>query len=212
MICKFRKYDSIGDSLLDHGKLLTLSRYKSVIASKDYKEAALNVYKSGYCTDAEYPNKLISIIEQNKLYIYDAAPIGSSSSNNDSENIKYFQSCLTKMKIKDINNNNLVVDGSNGPLTASAVKKFQDIVGITSDGICGPNTINAIEIIMKRPSCSINNPGNKIVVRYLQYRIQSNIDGAFGPDTERCIKTYQKNNELVADGIVGNCSWERLLA
>ena len=53
MVCKFRKYDSLEDSLLDHGKLLNFSRYKSVITSKDYKEACLNVYKSGYCTDSD---------------------------------------------------------------------------------------------------------------------------------------------------------------
>ncbi|GCD11873.1 glycoside hydrolase family 73 protein [Clostridium tagluense] len=29
MVCKFRKYDSLEDSLLDHGKLLSFSRYKN---------------------------------------------------------------------------------------------------------------------------------------------------------------------------------------
>jgi flagellum-specific peptidoglycan hydrolase FlgJ len=73
MLCKFRKYDSLEDSLLDRGKLLSFSRYKSVITSKNYKQACQNVYKSGCYTDNEYPENLISIIEQNKHYVYDAA-------------------------------------------------------------------------------------------------------------------------------------------
>ncbi|MBU3130424.1 hypothetical protein LGL55_18555 [Clostridium tagluense] len=54
MVCKFRKYDSLDDSLLDHRKLLSFNRYKSVITSKDYKDACQNVYNSGYYTDTEY--------------------------------------------------------------------------------------------------------------------------------------------------------------
>ncbi|MGK0466861.1 glucosaminidase domain-containing protein [Clostridium sp.] len=111
MLCKFRKYDSLDDSLLDHGKLLSFSRYKSVITSKNYKQAWQNVYKSGCCTDNEYPEKLISIIEQNKLCVYDAAHRFEISKNISTEDIKYVQNCLNIMKIRDVNNNALVIDG-----------------------------------------------------------------------------------------------------
>lgn len=48
MICKFKKYKSIDDSLIDHGKLLAHSkRYKPVLLSKDYKEACRNLYSCG---------------------------------------------------------------------------------------------------------------------------------------------------------------------
>lgn len=211
-VCKFRKYSSINDSLLDHGKLLSYSRYKSVIASKTYTEACLNVYSSGYCTDAEYPKKLINIIEQNKLYIYDPTPISKHSNSDTSENIKYFQNCLIKMKIKDINNNILVMDGLSGILTTSVVKKFQKIIGITSDGICGSTTLDAIKIIMNKPICSINNTSNKLAIRYLQYRVDTNIDGIYGSVTKSCVEKYQKNNKLVIDGIIGKSSWQCLLS
>ncbi|MBW9153480.1 glucosaminidase domain-containing protein [Clostridium estertheticum] len=62
MVCRFRKYDTLGDGILDHGKLLNFSRYKSVITSKEYKEACQNVYNSGYGTDEEYPENLIGIV------------------------------------------------------------------------------------------------------------------------------------------------------
>lgn len=38
----------------------------------------------------------------------------------------------------------LVVDGSYGPRTASAIRRFQDCVGITVDGIVGPITWNRL--------------------------------------------------------------------
>jgi len=212
MVCKFRKYDTIGDSLLDHGKLLSYSRYKSVITSKDYKEACQNVYNSGYCTDTEYPKKLISIIEQNKLYIYDVTPIFKSTISSNSENIKYIQSCLNKLKIKDVNNNVLVADGFSGPLTTSSINKFQNIIGITTNGLCGENTLNAITNIMKKPVCSINSTTNKIAVRYLQYRVNADIDGYYGAETKMCVTKYQRTNKLLSDGIVGKNSWQFLLS
>ncbi len=69
---EFRVYDNMEDSIRDYLKLIgTASRYKSVREAKNYKEACQNVYKSGYATDPNYSNKLISIIEENKLYQYD---------------------------------------------------------------------------------------------------------------------------------------------
>ncbi|MCB2291756.1 glucosaminidase domain-containing protein [Clostridium sp. CS001] len=212
MVCKFRKYDSLDDSILDHGKLLSLNRYKDVINSKDYKDACQNLYSCGYCTDYEYPQKLISIIEENKLYLYDPVFHGKSPISNNLENIKYLQSCLNLMKIRDANNNGLVVDGSSGPLTISAIKKFQNIVGITADGLCGPETSNAIESIMKKPICSINSSGNKIAIRYLQYRFKATIDGIYGKETLTLVKEYQSSNSLTADGSVGEKTWDRLLS
>jgi hypothetical protein len=212
MVCKFRKYDSLEDSLLDHGKLLNFSRYKSVITSKDYTEACLNVYKSGYCTDIEYPKKLMAIIEENKLYIYDTAPSSGLSKNLSAEDIKYLQKCLNHMKIRDVNNNALVIDGANGPLTISAIKKLQQILNLSMNGICGPEVLSQIKIIMGKPLCSLKSNGYKIAIRYIQWRVYAAIDGIYGDVTVRLVKTYQKNNKLVVDGIVGNDTWQYLLS
>lgn len=70
----FRDYDSIEDSILDHALLLTMTRYKPVIAAKDYKEACVQVQKCGYATDPKYADKLIKIIELYKLQQYDNSP------------------------------------------------------------------------------------------------------------------------------------------
>lgn len=68
---KFRKYSSWEESVLDHAVLLTLSRYKPVLAAKNYKEACTQVQKCGYATDPAYTQKLIGIIEKYGLNKYD---------------------------------------------------------------------------------------------------------------------------------------------
>jgi len=59
----FRDYDSITESIEDHGKLLTNDRYKNVISSTNYKDACYAVKNAGYATDVNYSSKLINIIE-----------------------------------------------------------------------------------------------------------------------------------------------------
>ncbi|MBW9159457.1 glucosaminidase domain-containing protein [Clostridium tagluense] len=211
MVCKFRKYDSLDDSILDHGKLLSFNRYKSVITSKDYKEDCQNVYNSGYCTDTEYPKKLISIIEENKLYIYDA-PRSEISRKTTSGDIKYLQKSLNLMKIRDANNNALSIDGFIGPLTISAIKKLQDILNLSMYGMLGSEILSAVKSIMEKPLCSIRSNGYKTAIRYIQWRTGSSMDGIYGNETARLVKSYQQNNKLVADGIVGKNTWQSLLS
>ncbi|MCB2356112.1 glucosaminidase domain-containing protein [Clostridium estertheticum] len=93
MVCRFRKYDTIEDSILDHGRLLSFTRCKSVITSKNYKEDCQNVYNSGYGTDDECPEKLIAIIERDKLYIYDCAPRFEITENTTDEDIRNCYPC-----------------------------------------------------------------------------------------------------------------------
>jgi hypothetical protein len=212
MVCKFRKYDSLEDSLLDHGKLLNFSRYKFVITSKDYTQACQNVYNSGYCTDNEYPKKLIAIIEENNLYIYDVAPRSEISKSTSAEDIKYLQKCLNLMKITDLNNNALVIDGTCGLLTISAIKKLQYILNLSMYGICDPVVLSEVKSIMEKPLCSLNATFYKTAIRYIQWRTGCAMDGIYGNETARLVKAYQKNNKLAADGIVGKDTWHRLLS
>lgn len=69
---KFRAYNGIKDSIRDYLELIGKSkRYKRVRGAKDYREAAKFIYEAGYATDPKYSDKLIQIIEYNKLYQYD---------------------------------------------------------------------------------------------------------------------------------------------
>lgn len=72
VMANFKAYDTFIDSIQDHNILLgEAKRYERVRNAKDYKEAAMALQKCGYATDPSYPDKLIQIIEQYKLYEYD---------------------------------------------------------------------------------------------------------------------------------------------
>ncbi|NLW21936.1 MAG: hypothetical protein GXY88_01560 [Tissierellia bacterium] len=78
IVDKFRAYDSIEESIMDYLKLLgTSKRYERVKAAKDYREAARLIHEAGYATDPKYAEKLINIIESNRLYEYDKALLPS---------------------------------------------------------------------------------------------------------------------------------------
>lgn len=49
-------------------------------------------------------------------------------------------------------------------------------------------------------------------VRLLQGLLNIKVDGIFGSQTTTAVKTFQKNNGLVVDGIVGAKTWKKLIA
>ena len=76
------------------------------------------------------------------------------------------------------------------------------------DGINGPKTLKACPMVRKGAKGGIT--------RLIQERLNSvgfslTIDGIFGENTNKAIKVFQKNRDLVQDGIVGPNTWEWLL-
>ncbi len=70
----FRKYYNASDSFRDHALFLTSkARYASLfeLDKTDYKAWAKGLKAAGYATDAQYPAKLIGLIERYQLYKYD---------------------------------------------------------------------------------------------------------------------------------------------
>ncbi len=70
----FRRYKNPEASFRDHSLFLTTrDRYAHLFKYKinDYKKWAHGLKKAGYATNPKYPNLLIKIIEENKLFIYD---------------------------------------------------------------------------------------------------------------------------------------------
>jgi len=47
-------------------------------------------------------------------------------------------------------------------------------------------------------------------VKKLQQKLGLNADGAFGPGTEKAVKKWQIDNDLAADGIVGEGTWNKM--
>lgn len=80
----FRKYSTADQSYEDHSSFLTSrSRYASLfdLEITDYKSWAYGLKKAGYATNPKYPDLLIGIIEDLKLYEYDK--LGSTNKNAD---------------------------------------------------------------------------------------------------------------------------------
>lgn len=44
-------------------------------------------------------------------------------------------------------------------------------------------------------------------VKFIQYTLNLTVDGVFGVKTERAVRDYQMENQLIVDGIVGDSTW-----
>ena len=77
----FRNYKNVLESFVDHSLFLNkYSRYKFLFEYKitDYKSWSRGLKKAGYATNNKYPELLIKIIEENKLYQYDSKKINKN--------------------------------------------------------------------------------------------------------------------------------------
>ena len=77
----FRVYDSVEESYRDHSDFLRYrDRYKFLFENEltDYQGWAYGLKKAGYATDPEYPQKLIRLIEDYRLYDFDTMTLAEA--------------------------------------------------------------------------------------------------------------------------------------
>ncbi|HTA82439.1 MAG TPA: glucosaminidase domain-containing protein [Bacteroidia bacterium] len=70
----FRKYPSVDDSYRDHAQFLRSRPWYSFLfhfPRTDYRDWAMGLSKAGYATARNYSQRLISIIQENRLFVYD---------------------------------------------------------------------------------------------------------------------------------------------
>jgi peptidoglycan hydrolase-like protein with peptidoglycan-binding domain len=98
-------------------------------------------------------------------------------------------------------------DGIFGKGTRRAVKRYQRRNGLTVDGIAGPQTLAALGVgtrsASRKKSRSRRVASRGGDVRELQRALGVPADGAFGPQTQRAVKSFQRGRGLAADGVVG---------
>ena len=127
----------------------------------------------------------------------------------------------------------LTVDGTFGPKTEEAVKAFQTLNFLTSDGIIGPVTWDKIVqmylLASGNQEVSLVYPGEPLKVgsrgsgvRLMQEFISEirslfpslpaiTVDGIFGPNTEAAVRMFQSLFGLTVDGIIGRNTWYEII-
>lgn len=182
---KFRKYTNLSESIEDHGKFLVVnSRYKNLLWLRDYRKVCMLMQQDGYATDPEYANRLIAIIEENKLQKYDnysGLDVGNELRSSLSDLQRYFNEYLKA---------DLAQDGIYGPKTQAAANRV--IIKVGAKG----NIVKWVQ--------------NKLIT--LGYAMSSyGADGNFGEETRNTVIRFQINHGLVPDGVIGSNTWKALM-
>jgi peptidoglycan hydrolase-like protein with peptidoglycan-binding domain len=133
------------------------------------------------------------------------------SSGATGEGVRRLQRALRRTP-----NLGITVNGIFDAQIETAVKEFQQGAGLTSDGIVGPLTWNALPDGGPMPTLQQGSSG--VVVRSLQTLLTNGapgewnttpqgIDSNFGPHTEASVKAFQTWGGVTADGVVGDQTW-----
>ena len=88
----YRDYETKEDSFLDYGRLLSTDRYTAQTSgASNVSEYVQGVKNAGYAEDANYVDKLMSIITKNNLTQYDTGSYsGTIASAGNSVNLKWW--------------------------------------------------------------------------------------------------------------------------
>lgn len=79
---KFKVYDSVAESIEDHGKKWGVSRVGQQNSLEEYADALV---KEGYATDPSYSSLLLSVIKDRNLTQYDSGKSGVTNTYDQSE-------------------------------------------------------------------------------------------------------------------------------
>jgi peptidoglycan hydrolase-like protein with peptidoglycan-binding domain len=126
--------------------------------------------------------------------------------------VRRLQVILVMIKSLDVSG----IDGVFGSKTQDAVKSFQQGNNLAADGIVGPLTWAALPADPQTPILARGSNG--AAVSALQKGLLAfggantatdpgPIDWNFGPRTEAAVRAYQTQQNITADGIVGDQTW-----
>lgn len=90
------------------------------------------------------------------------------------------------------------------------LRDFQKIMGLEPSGVADASTWNAINLIFSKPMIRLHHAGGA-PVRYIQYRLDADVDGVYGVLSEASVKKFQREHQLLVDGIVGANTWKALI-
>ena len=90
---------------------------------------------------------------------------------------------------------------------------FDEIVNAKKAATKGENTVNVTLDVLKKGSKGEQVKTLQRMLCAMGYSLGAKkpVDGDFGTKTDAAVKSYQKNNGLTVDGIVGEKTWNKLL-
>lgn len=146
----FRSYRDMQQCTDNYYELLNTGLYSRVKADADYITQMKQIKACGYMTSSTEVNSVLTIIQKYNLTKYDfnsgvvtGNPYRLISTlmkvGSKGESVKWLQYALNEKGAS------LVVDGKFGDATERAVRTYQDLKGLTVDGIAGKNTIAALK-------------------------------------------------------------------
>jgi peptidoglycan hydrolase-like protein with peptidoglycan-binding domain len=123
---------------------------------------------------------------------------------NSGEDVRTVQYLL------DVHGPAVPVDGVFGPATRTGVQGFQTAHSLTSDGIVGNATWEALIV-------TVASGASGAAARAVQGQLATQgwrvaVDGAFGPSTQARVRDFQTAHGLTVDGVVGPATWYSLVA
>lgn len=149
----FRKYEHAESSFRDHSLFLAQKkRYENLfkLAQYDYKAWAKGLRKAGYATDKRYPQKLISLIENYKLYYFDNLVLGDDYKEMEIADTSKKENLIKEKPNQEIKIEEKTIKEKKEPLTDKIFidKKQIHIVGIgeTLYAISRANSISVEEL------------------------------------------------------------------
>ena len=146
--------------------------------------------------------------------LFSENPVSKCYSIGDKDDvIKQVQQKLKKLKYYSGS-----ADGEYTKATATAVRKFQQNNDLVVDGTLGPTTKSAILSSHAQPYVmQLGESGSdvkKVQTRLsqLNYLRSANVTGYFGEKTEEAVIAFQERNKLHADGKVGTGTYNSLFS
>ncbi len=144
------------------------------------------------------------------------------------ENVRLMQSFLASVAEVFTTIPAPTADGIFGPATERAVRAFQTIFGLTSDGIIGEQTWNRIvevfsavtDFAYSGTALRVGSSGESVrelqeLLNFVSKTYNSisslNVDGNFGALTQSAVREFQSLFGLTVDGVVGSATWNALL-
>jgi peptidoglycan hydrolase-like protein with peptidoglycan-binding domain len=110
------------------------------------------------------------------------------------------------------------VDGIYGSATEAAVVKFQRDFGLAPDGIVGPKTLAALNsnTAIGGDTAGTSTSSGEVTVSEIQQLLRQKgyydgkIDGIYGPTSRSAVISFQRDNGLKEDGVVGSQTLQAL--